>query len=152
MAKGLRSSVKKANRSRLRSKVFGPVEEARKQRLSAKLLSKTLEPTPNAKEDAALLDDSLHPPVKFNTSPAHGDSFMRVHSTEFSSERTQIIPEDGNRSMDLDPPSKPISSAERHHQATSKSRKPRRRKTQSAMVFRVSGKGKPSGIRKRRKV
>lgn len=39
MAKGLRSSVKKANKARLRAQVFGPVEEARKERLSAKLLA-----------------------------------------------------------------------------------------------------------------
>lgn len=38
MAKGLRSSTKKANKSNLRNKIFGPVEDARKQRLSAKLL------------------------------------------------------------------------------------------------------------------
>ncbi|KAL8771356.1 MAG: hypothetical protein Q9209_003262 [Squamulea sp. 1 TL-2023] len=98
MAKGLRSSVKKANRSRLRSKVFGPVEEARKQRLSAKLLSKTLEPSPNAKEDAMLLDDSPYPPMKTNTSPGHGDSSIRAKSRELLSERMQVIPEDGNRS------------------------------------------------------
>ena len=38
MAKGLRSRVKKVNKQRLRSNVFGPVEEARKERLSAKLI------------------------------------------------------------------------------------------------------------------
>ncbi|KAI9826800.1 MAG: hypothetical protein M1832_005738 [Thelocarpon impressellum] len=39
MAKGLRSSVKKANRAKLRVRVFGPVEDARTERLSAKLLA-----------------------------------------------------------------------------------------------------------------
>ena len=38
MAKGLRSSVKKANKAKLRSRVFRPVEDARTERLSAKLL------------------------------------------------------------------------------------------------------------------
>lgn len=38
MAKGLRSSTKKANKAILRHRVFGPVEDARKERLSAKLL------------------------------------------------------------------------------------------------------------------
>ncbi len=38
MAKGLRASTKKANKKILRQKVFGPVEDARKERLSAKLL------------------------------------------------------------------------------------------------------------------
>ena len=37
MAKGLRSSTEKANRSQLRSRIFGPVESARRERLSAKL-------------------------------------------------------------------------------------------------------------------
>ncbi|MCJ1258471.1 hypothetical protein MMC24_006304 [Lignoscripta atroalba] len=38
MAKGLRSSTEKTNRSKLRSRVFRPVETARRERLSAKLL------------------------------------------------------------------------------------------------------------------
>lgn len=38
MAKGLRSSTKKSNKTRLRQKVFSPIENARKERLSAKLL------------------------------------------------------------------------------------------------------------------
>lgn len=38
MAKGLRASSKKANKSLLRQNVFGPIEAARKERLSAKLL------------------------------------------------------------------------------------------------------------------
>ena len=38
MAKGLRSSTKKANKSILRRRVFGPIEDARKERLSVKLL------------------------------------------------------------------------------------------------------------------
>ena len=44
MAKGLRSSVKKANKSRLRDRVFGPAEDARKERLSAKLLELAMRP------------------------------------------------------------------------------------------------------------
>ncbi|KAI9844096.1 MAG: hypothetical protein M1837_005810 [Sclerophora amabilis] len=46
MAKGLRSSVKKTNRSKLRSRVMGPVEDARRQRLSAKLLELSSNPKP----------------------------------------------------------------------------------------------------------
>lgn len=38
MAKGLRSSTKKANKAILRRCVFGPEEDARKKRLSVKLL------------------------------------------------------------------------------------------------------------------
>lgn len=38
MAKGLRSSVKKSNKAHLRSRVFQQVDDARTERLSAKLL------------------------------------------------------------------------------------------------------------------
>lgn len=38
MAKGLRSGVKKANKAILKHRVFSPIENARKERLSAKLL------------------------------------------------------------------------------------------------------------------
>ncbi|KAF2715175.1 hypothetical protein K504DRAFT_457343 [Pleomassaria siparia CBS 279.74] len=38
MAKGLRASVKKSNRTKLRANVFGPVESARAERVHAKLL------------------------------------------------------------------------------------------------------------------
>lgn len=51
MAKGLRSSTKKANRTQLRSQIFGPVEEARKERLSAKLLELASKPQTAAEED-----------------------------------------------------------------------------------------------------
>jgi hypothetical protein len=54
MAKGLRSSVKKANRSKLRSRVFGPVEDARTQRLSAKLLELATQPKPSKPLDARM--------------------------------------------------------------------------------------------------
>ena len=38
MAKSARASTKKANRSNLRAKVFGPVEDARTSRLADKLM------------------------------------------------------------------------------------------------------------------
>ena len=44
MAKGLRSSRNKSNKSKLRSCVFGPAEDARKERLSAKLLELAANP------------------------------------------------------------------------------------------------------------
>ncbi|KAL9602126.1 MAG: hypothetical protein Q9179_002634 [Wetmoreana sp. 5 TL-2023] len=58
MAKSLRSNLKKANRARLRSQVFGPVEEARKERLSAKLLEMASKPSSAAKDDAMMLDEA----------------------------------------------------------------------------------------------
>lgn len=50
MAKGLRSSRNKTNNSKLRSKVFGPVESARKERLSAKLLDLATKAKPDPKK------------------------------------------------------------------------------------------------------
>ncbi|KAF2866505.1 hypothetical protein BDV95DRAFT_584030 [Massariosphaeria phaeospora] len=44
MAKGLRSSVKKSNRTKLRARVFRPVEDARAERLHAKLLDTLQQP------------------------------------------------------------------------------------------------------------
>ena len=57
MAKGLRASTKKANRTQLRSLVFGPVEEARKERLSAKLLEVASKPQLAVEEEEKMADD-----------------------------------------------------------------------------------------------
>lgn len=54
MAKGLRSSRNKTNNSKLRSIVFGPVENARKVRLSAKLLELATKPKPREDEDTGM--------------------------------------------------------------------------------------------------
>lgn len=56
MAKSLRSSVKKGNKARLRSKVFRPVEDARTERLSAKLLELAAKPNPTAALDPTSMD------------------------------------------------------------------------------------------------
>ncbi|KAF1832765.1 hypothetical protein BDW02DRAFT_454262, partial [Decorospora gaudefroyi] len=46
MAKGARASSKKANRTALRARVFGPVEQARAERLHAKLVETVRQPKP----------------------------------------------------------------------------------------------------------
>lgn len=53
MAKGARASTKKANNVRLKAGVFGPVESARNERLSAKLLELASQPKPR-KEDVVM--------------------------------------------------------------------------------------------------
>ncbi|KNG47160.1 glycosylphosphatidylinositol anchor synthesis protein [Stemphylium lycopersici] len=63
MAKGLRASSKKANRTKLRAKVFGPVEQARAERLHAKMLETIAQPKPersemDTAEDANTADDA----------------------------------------------------------------------------------------------
>jgi hypothetical protein len=52
MAKGARASTRKANNVALKSRVFGPVEDARTQRLSAKLLE--LAQQPKKKDDVSM--------------------------------------------------------------------------------------------------
>ncbi|APA15370.1 predicted protein [Sclerotinia sclerotiorum 1980 UF-70] len=51
MAKGARSSSTKANNSALKAKVFGPVENARAERLNAKLMELISQPKPSAKTE-----------------------------------------------------------------------------------------------------
>ncbi|CAD6448440.1 0fabd925-02ff-44c6-b031-bbf25dc5af29 [Sclerotinia trifoliorum] len=51
MAKGARSSSIKANNSALKAKVFGPVENARAERLNAKLMELISQPKPSAKTE-----------------------------------------------------------------------------------------------------
>lgn len=46
MAKGLRSSVRKRNKTKLRATVYGPVVDARTARLSAKLQEVVSNPKP----------------------------------------------------------------------------------------------------------
>lgn len=52
MAKGARASTRKANNAALKSRVFGPVEDARTQRLSAKLVE--LAQQPKKKDDVSM--------------------------------------------------------------------------------------------------
>ncbi|KAL4818177.1 hypothetical protein BDW67DRAFT_157377 [Aspergillus spinulosporus] len=50
MAKSVRASVQKRNKAKLRSTVFGPVVDARTERLSAKLQELAAQPKPRAQE------------------------------------------------------------------------------------------------------
>lgn len=56
MAKGLRASTKKANRAKLRSKVFGPVEDARMQRLSSRLMEIASRPESKAAQYVGVVE------------------------------------------------------------------------------------------------
>ncbi|KAL1868465.1 hypothetical protein Daus18300_005898 [Diaporthe australafricana] len=61
MAKSQRSSVTKANNQRLKKNVFGPIEAARQQRLSARLLEIASQPKPvpeKEMKDAAEQDET----------------------------------------------------------------------------------------------
>lgn len=54
MAKSVRASVSKRNRANLRKKVFGPVVDARTERLAAKLQELASQPKPEHPEKAAM--------------------------------------------------------------------------------------------------
>ena len=51
MAKGLRASRNKANNAKLRANVFSPAEDARKERLSAKLMELASKPKARRNDD-----------------------------------------------------------------------------------------------------
>lgn len=54
MAKSARASVIKKNNQRLKANVFGPVEQARAERLSAKLLELAKAPKPEREADTKM--------------------------------------------------------------------------------------------------
>jgi hypothetical protein len=56
MAKGARASTKKANHQKLKSRVFGPVESARTERLSAKLLELASQPKSKPVKEDIVMD------------------------------------------------------------------------------------------------
>jgi len=56
MAKGARASTKKSNNSKLKSRVFGPVEDARTERLSAKLLELASQPKPKPQKEGVIME------------------------------------------------------------------------------------------------
>ncbi|KAH8673692.1 hypothetical protein BX600DRAFT_455978 [Xylariales sp. PMI_506] len=59
MAKSSRASTRKTNNQRLKAKVFGPVEAARIERLSSKLLELAAQPKPPKpeSEEMKIIDD-----------------------------------------------------------------------------------------------
>jgi len=72
MAKGARASSKKANRTKLRARVFGPADKARAERIHAKLLETIQQPKPektnmDTTEDCKLLP--LHSLAEFSNLP-----------------------------------------------------------------------------------
>ncbi|KAL7626258.1 hypothetical protein AAE478_003028 [Parahypoxylon ruwenzoriense] len=72
MAKSARASSRKANNQRLKAKVFGPVESARAERLSAKILELAAQPKPPRPEsssDMKIVDGEVGEEAKVNEDP-----------------------------------------------------------------------------------
>lgn len=87
MAKSSRSSTTKANNQRLKAKVFGPVESARQERLSAKLLELASQPKPVPEkemkdiEEQGETEDKTEPEAKADDSKcASGQDLNANHS------------------------------------------------------------------------
>jgi hypothetical protein len=72
MAKGARASSKKANRTKLRARVFGPAEKARNERIHAKLLATIQQPKPEKTEMDTAEDCKSQPPSLL---PSLADTF-----------------------------------------------------------------------------
>ncbi|KAK7520939.1 uncharacterized protein IWZ02DRAFT_273437 [Phyllosticta citriasiana] len=109
MAKSSRSSVKKTNNQKLKKNVFGPVENARAQRLSERLLELAQQPRP-AKDEME---------VENNQHPESNDA--RPEETEAAE-------------MELDDEPKPSSSASSKKKA-GRVQKKRRGKATSTIAF-----------------
>ncbi|KAK9423071.1 hypothetical protein SUNI508_04365 [Seiridium unicorne] len=86
MAKSSRASTTKANNQRLKAKVFGPVEQARMERLSAKLLEVAAAPKPPKPEENEMniVDEEAETKAQDATK---GDTAMDVDSTKSASKR-----------------------------------------------------------------
>ncbi|KAK0512947.1 hypothetical protein JMJ35_004964 [Cladonia borealis] len=125
MAKGLRSSRNKANNSKLRSNIFGPVEDERKQRLSAKLLELASKPATKAGEDAKMVDEQEP------TSPKEAEAEADIHSNE--------------QEMDVEQDNGSIKDAESRPRSSGRIQKKGRGKAKAAMIFPVYRKGKRVG-------
>ena len=63
MAKSSRSSIVKKNKASLKKSVFGPVEQARSERLNAKLLALAQQPKPE-KQEMEVEPDGISIPMR----------------------------------------------------------------------------------------
>ncbi|KAI8966871.1 hypothetical protein F5Y11DRAFT_343239 [Daldinia sp. FL1419] len=89
MAKSSRSSTRKANNQRLKAKVFGPVEAARAERLSAKLIELAAQPKPQSDEAEMKIADGAEDVVKEEdaAATADADNTMDVDSAKPASSK-----------------------------------------------------------------
>ncbi|CAF9943476.1 MAG: hypothetical protein ALECFALPRED_000461 [Alectoria fallacina] len=134
MAKGLRSSRNKGNKSKLRSSVFGPVEYARKERLSAKLVELSSKPQPKPDEIMKMADGE------------------KVTTQEITNESEAHVPP-SEQEMGIDQAKEPSSTTETL--SSGRVQKRERGKTRAAMMFPIYKKGKRIGphlsVRERKK-
>lgn len=170
MAKSLRSSRNKANKSKLRSNVFGPAEIARKERLSAKIIELASKLQSNREEGMKMADGEKGRRLSemWPRATDISNSRLLVTTHEIPEEAEAHIPgtEDGRRSlvmtafvarrvntslyitgMDIDQAKQPSSTTQSTSRSTSRVQKPGRGKARAAMVFPIYRKGKRVGPR-----
>ncbi|TQN69633.1 hypothetical protein CSHISOI_05836 [Colletotrichum shisoi] len=88
MARSSRSSVTKKNNQRLKANVFGPIEQARAERLSAKLLELSRQPKPEKEADANMDVEEQNDDAQINGDDAEkktektDDNVIDVDSTK----------------------------------------------------------------------
>ncbi|KAJ5753834.1 uncharacterized protein N7511_007987 [Penicillium nucicola] len=84
MAKSVRASVSKRNRANLRKKVFGPLVDARTERLAAKLQELASQPRPDApqksRKDSEMDDSADQEETATKASEAGADEEMDLDS------------------------------------------------------------------------
>ncbi|KAI1661730.1 hypothetical protein F4813DRAFT_171390 [Daldinia decipiens] len=89
MAKSSRASTRKTNNQRLKAKVFGPVEAARAERLSAKLLELAAQPKPQPEGAEMKIVDGAEETKEDNaTTATEADNTMDVDSAKPASKRS----------------------------------------------------------------
>lgn len=102
MAKSQRSSVTKANNQRLKKNVFGPVEAARQQRLSAKLLEIASQPKPVPEKEMNDAAEKSMVPFILPTMYQEGEPQTDLLSTAAEPEETKAAGEAKSEDSEFD--------------------------------------------------
>lgn len=102
MAKSQRSSVTKANNQRLKKNVFGPVEAARQQRLSAKLLEIASQPKPVPEKEMKDAAEKGMVPFTLPTKYQDGEPQTDLLSTTAEPEETKAAGEAKSEDSEFD--------------------------------------------------
>ncbi|KAE8388875.1 hypothetical protein BDV23DRAFT_158279 [Aspergillus alliaceus] len=126
MAKSVRASVQKRNKAKLRATVFGPVVDARTERLSAKLQELASQPKP---ED-------------------QGKSDMALDTQENPEENAETKISQASEDMEIDNGSMK-STQSRSHKAGRIHKRHSNRKNRSSIVFRPQQSKNKKGSKKR---
>lgn len=148
MAKSSRASSRKANNQRLKAKVFGPVEAARAERLSAKLMELASQPKPERPEasEMKIVDEVDEANVDEDALAAKGEGddsknthtlFYGHHAFEISNRSPAAMDVDTGKLTTTPSSSKP-----------SKGRILKRKKKSSKVVFPMYKDKKSSSKRK----